>query len=460
MRHRLTSFVALCVASLAAPSAVADVPAEPKIPSEPLAGWSNQSLYLRSGDGAFTLFPHGRLQSDFYFFPKRGTDKMPNDTFMVRRMRLESFGWIGDIIGFSVSADIAASPPAAGQSQLASGDNYVFIAPRQNLAIVQVGQFDSPFTYENRMSDKTMDFMEKSLTTRNLGVQPGKEQGLMVHGLLPEEVAYYALGLFNGDGQNFKNQDSDFDLMGRAWLAPFAMAGIEALKEATRGGSFWMGTRERGRVLAPHTTQGGLAFFEPVRWKATPSEAANLELRQDGDLRALAAEVHVPFDHRYGLRGEFIHKRQYLTTVDASKSAFAPVGRATCEATAWYAQAWAWILGDDRIPGDRALQLPPRWRGFTSKAPEHGLVVLAKVEHLEATVAPSTAPGLNPVAGTTKVDAYELGINYWYSKRFRATINYVLNRLSGGAVTARSAIATNGGSASEHEVSMRMAIAL
>src|SRR2546423_931538 len=82
--------------------------------------------------------------------------------------------------------------------------------------------YDAPFTFENRTSDKYQDFMEKSVTIRSLAIPTNKEMGAMVHGTNPDRNFYYAVGTFNGDGQNFRNVDNSFDVMGRAWVAPLS----------------------------------------------------------------------------------------------------------------------------------------------------------------------------------------------------------------------------------------------
>jgi hypothetical protein len=64
------------------------------------------------------------------------------------------------------------------------------------------------------------------------------------------------------------------------------------------------------------------------------------------------------------------------------------------------------------------------------------------------------------VKGNRRVNAYELGANYWYSKRYRATFNYVLNTFSGDAGGLKSLQTTLGGHKSDHEFLFRLAVAL
>ena len=84
-------------------------------------------------------------------------------------------------------------------------------------------------------------------------------------------------------------------------------------------------------------------------------------------------------------------------------------------------------------------------------------MVGARAEHLSYDANEGAATGAlmgSPVAGTTKVDSVGFDVNYWRSKRFRATLNYIYNRFSGDApfVTGLSA-------KSEQELMFRLAIA-
>lgn len=438
--------------------------------SDPIAGFSGDTAYLRSPDNSFVLMPHGRVQIDGLFY-KRDTERMPNDTINIRRARLELFGWVGRWIGFSLAAEFAGGPPPGPDPvapiNLSTTDNFVLVAPVGDLAILQVGQFDVPFTLENRTSDKYFDFMERSVTVRAFGVPHNKDSGAMVHGLAPGAVAYWSAGVFNGDGMNFRNVDSDFDVMGRAWVAPLAIAGVPELANVTVGGSLWHGTRGRNGLAVPaQTTQGGFRFFDP-RFRA--SEAAGgmaAELHQRGDLDAWAVELDAPIGHRTGVRFELLQKSQRIAESDitnATSGRLVEMGHGVLDGWAAYGQAWLWIIGDDRLVGRPGLQLPPRLRQRPVEEPSHGLMVTARVERLEETVSSDTPALGDPQVGATRVSVFEVGANYWYSRRFRGTFNYVLNRFSGTSGAMNDLVdgprGVSGGT-TEHEVMFRLGIAL
>jgi hypothetical protein len=449
--------------ALLAPAAFAD---EPMDPTDPIAGFSDGTAFLRSPDNEFVLLPSGRLQIDGFAFA-RPTKDMPVPTFVVRRARLEVGGWIGPHVFFNIGGDFAAGAPAGAdpvaQSFLATTDAFVGVAPLGDKLILQLGQYDAPFTLENRTSDKYFDFMERSLTVRAFGVPSNKEVGAMIHGLpLASKGIYYSLGVFNGDGQNFRNVDANLDVLGRAWIAPFALADVEPLKAVTLGGSIWVGKRgATGLALASQSTQGGFKFGDP-KW-TLPDGKTPAELHQIGNLNAYALELNLPVMHRFGFRFEYVRKLQALEEDDISATAagkLTALGQAKLDGWSAYGELWAWVLGDDRIIGEPGLQMPTRLKKFKTAAPRHGLMLTARVDNLNQTITTDTPALKDSSVGTIHVISPELGANYWYSKRFRATFNYGMNVLKGDTGTMKKAITKNGEGAVEHEFMIRLGIAL
>jgi hypothetical protein len=435
--------------------------------TDPLAGWSGDTPYLRSADNMFVLMPGGRLQVDGFFY-KGDSDKtklMPS--FVLRRARLEVAGWVGPAVYYNIGGDFALGAPAAAdpvaQTWAATTDDFVGVAPWGDVAMLQVGQYDAPFTLENRTSDKYFDFMERSITVRAFGVPSNKETGAMVHGLLPDKVMYYSLGVFNGDGQNFRNVDNQFDLIGRMWVAPFAMAKVSGLEDVEIGGSVWSGQRgDNGLRLASQSTQGGFTFLDPT-WKYTPAggAAVPVEVHQNGDILAYAIEVNVPIAHKYGARFEFVHKKQDLAADDATTpAALKTLARGQLNGWSSYGEVWAWVVGDDTILPAPGLELQPRLKPFETKPPRHGVMVAARVEHLTERIAFDEYVPSDSVSGKREIDSFTLGANYWYSKRYRATFNYVMNHIDGDAGGISSAWTKLGNDKYEHEFLFRMAIAL
>jgi hypothetical protein len=130
-----------------------------------------------------------------------------------------------------------------------------------------------------------------------------------------------------------------------------------------------------------------------------------------------------------------------------------------------YFEAWAWVMGDDRIVGEPGLQLPTRLKKFGVKPPQHGLMLVGRLELLDETLslddpASASVVGKGSGIGKTKLTSYALGFNYWISKRFRTSFNWVLNHFDDRTATDAASYVKNLKSANEQEFSFRFAIAL
>src|SRR5262245_16754060 len=158
------------------------------VPREPIAGYANGNFYLKDHNDWFVLFPKGRLNIDPYLFPLRGdrpmgvdpnaqADTRPDNTIFIRRARAEVQGTFLGHFDFHIAGEFASLPATGGYGTVA--DCYVIVDYLSYLQ-VQVGQFDIPFTFENRTSDRVIDFMERSIAVRSFAVPQNKDTGLML----------------------------------------------------------------------------------------------------------------------------------------------------------------------------------------------------------------------------------------------------------------------------------------
>jgi phosphate-selective porin OprO and OprP len=137
------------------------------------SGFGNEAFFLRSDDDNFVLLVAGRLQMDFYGFqPAPG---QPFTTFMPKRARIELYGTYLKHFDFQIGAEFTGGAPVAT-------DNYVN-AYLGSLLNLQLGQFDAPFTMENRTSDKWFDQQERNFVVRAFAVPQNKEIGVMYWGM-------------------------------------------------------------------------------------------------------------------------------------------------------------------------------------------------------------------------------------------------------------------------------------
>jgi hypothetical protein len=455
------------------PAPAPEPPPAPEIPTprpaadEPLAGLAGGGLFLHPPGFGVVLFPTARILFDAYGY--QSDDRTPNRSFSIASAQLGLTGWLGRAAYFSVGGDFAAGAPAVSSSpalssMLAAADNFVAVAPCRDLVVLQAGQFDAPFTLENRTSEKHLDFMERSLTVRAFGVPDGREVGAMLWGTNERRNFFYSYGVFNGDGPGLRNADDQFDSIGRVWLAPFSFLGPGPLHDIEIGGSFWLGDRVNTAAPAAQTTQGGFTFLSFNPYQAAIGSAVQglpVQLRQVGLMRAFAGELNAPINHRFGLRAELVWKRSPLSQEDVTRPT-APVILGGADLTGWsaYGELWFWALGDDRIIGDQqGVQPFTRLRGPAPSPARRGLMLAVRVERLDEEVTEEAdAAALNllsPSVGKTRVTSFEVGINYWRSKHFRATLNYVFNRFGGDTVQILTLPSPN-----EHELALRLGVAL
>ena len=419
-------------------------------------GFSDR-LFVRSPGGEVILFPGALVQVDGAAFPRQP----PKSGFYIRRARVQLTGWLGRIFYFVASADFAPGPLGGGAdtvapSALPATDNYLSLVPAGDRFIVQAGQFDVPFTLENRTYDAYTTFIERAMVARSLGAPRNKDVGVMAHGLLGNGVFYYSAGVFNGDGPSFRNFDNQPDAIGRATLSPFA-GGEGMFRRLTVGGSAWYGRHVQGAMFPAQATPGGLRYLAP-QWM-TGQPARTLQLREHGTLTAFGGELTLPFGKRFGLRGEGVYKRQQLAETDETVAS-APttvLGTATLDGIAAYGEVWLWLAGDDRMLPVPGLQLPARVDRRYRRAFEDGLMVAVRGEFLKEDLI-SNQPTLgNPTRATTRVISGTAGVNYWRGSLARISLNYVVNMWSGTSETIKALRAQ---SLLEHELLLRFQISL
>jgi hypothetical protein len=436
----------------------------------PLAGYADGNVFVRDRHDWFVLLPKGRVQVDYYNFLNRphpapgivaNSDKDSaraslRDTLFIRRARIGLAGTVARHIDFRFEADFA-SLATTGQYATIT-DAFVVLNWLPYLKL-QAGQYYAPFTIENSTSTNYTDFMERSTVVR-FAVPYPREIGAQIFGDLPRRVARYQIGVFDGDGQNFKNQDNQPAVIGRIVLAPLALwsGRPEWLEDAWVGGSFWWQRADNvaGGVapsttgaaqndLQSVTTQGGFSIFSSNYGNGTDANknAIRAHLAPDGNVIKYAFEINLPVWRGYGLRSEFVHQsidvRQY-NDVNPGNGNLTRTSGAPGHLDGWgaYIEAWAWVWGNVSVPRPGYYDVV-HWKGYVPARPASwGLMLAAKYEHVEFNITdlPSTpaksAPILDPAVGHYGLDTFELGANLWFSRHARLTANYALNYVGMG----------------------------
>lgn len=439
-------------------------PAQPT--PAPLAGYSDKNFFLRDPNDLFVLVPKGRINLDYYYFASRNqkppggvidgaADNRPHDTLFIRRARLGLAGTIAKHVDFRVEADFAS---IATPGQYATVTDASIVANWTSLLELEVGQFYTPFTLENPTSENFTDFMEKSAATRFV-VPASRDTGAMLFGAAPNNIARYWLGIFNGEGQDFKNLDYRPAYIGRVVFSPLAIiahhptwfenvwvgaSGWEEREQNLGGTSAASTTGATQGDIANVTTQGGVAIFNSNYGNGVDGSknAIRSHLAPNGITKKYAFELNVPvFEQQYGFRGEIVHQQIELSEYeDTSTGRTASGNRAQLEGTGGYAEAYVWLGQNVNVdlPG---LYQVPHWDGYKVPAPPHWAVqIAAKYEHVGFDVeglpnATSSAgkTGKDAGQGSYTLDVFELGASLWLTRHSRLMANWAVNYIGGGS---------------------------
>ena len=437
----------------------------------PMSGWHNGLFYMRDYNDNFRLHVQGRAQIDTYTYFGQGVgDTNLKPTMFLRRIRPEVTGEFFHQWWFMIAGDFgataldnpkgttetsAASPgaaPNATSGRYASAqtakisaqatDVYLAYAPHRLFA-VQAGQFDAPFTMENRTSDKYFPWMERALAVRVVGIPTNKEIGGMVYGETADTLFHYEVGLFNGDGQSRLNTDSRGDVMSRVFFHPLApFVSDPTLKTAQIGGSFRYGSRDKSYSSYDYnalTTQGNYTFWNPTYTGA----GGFTHILPSGDQIGVAGELRIPIS-MFDLTSEFVYIKNNTREALEGYQATNTERFGDMSGYSYYVQLGFWPIGKRDVNGLPGYENQPHvdFKKPDPVTPPRALQLLAKWEQLALTYKSASrdgTPDLKNIDGDIKVNAFSLGANYWVTKHIRLTANYVLNMFPDSAPSSASA---------------------
>ena len=153
-----------------------------------------------------TLKLGGYAQADGRYFE---SGHPGDDTFLVRRARLDLKGSLRENFGYNLQVDFANSPKII--------NGYVEYNELSCLKL-RVGQQKEPFSAEEITSAAWIDFLERSMVVTAFA--PQEDIGAMLFGTCWEKRIDYSLGAFNGRGKNQDDTNDDKDLAGRLVISP------------------------------------------------------------------------------------------------------------------------------------------------------------------------------------------------------------------------------------------------
>jgi phosphate-selective porin len=178
-----------------------------------------------------------------------------NDRILVRRARLNLRGSFGSAWSFRVESEFGAGTLGATTGYRAQLTDAFVDWTKYPCAHVRLGQFKTPFGWEQLMSDLQNPFVERSLANDRLTF--GRQIGLGVSGSFADRRLDYSVGAFNGNGvNNSHNDNSAFLTAARVGARPWS-GQVGDAKATWTVGAAALTSRDTGTF---HGDRAGLAF--------------------------------------------------------------------------------------------------------------------------------------------------------------------------------------------------------
>jgi phosphate-selective porin OprO/OprP len=403
----------------------ASKPAEAPKPS-PSLSLGASGFTMRSADTNFVLRIRGLLQVDSRWYVDDGG--IPdNDGFVLRRARPILEGTVFRDFDFLFSPEFGGSSPTIRDAWL----NYEYAAPLQ----LRVGKMKPPGGLERWQSVANSPFIERAMVS---DLWPSRELGMMLHGeLFPGDEAaakrlaagglvHYAVGAFNGTGDDRAASNSDFDgnteAAARLFFHPFLKTRIEPLRNLGLGVAATYGDTEGANGLpagGAYATEGQQDFFNYLNGDGTTPATANV-IAHGNHWRVgpQAYWYYGPFgvQGEYGISAQEVQRQDGVLTND----------RLTHHG--WMLAA-SWLLtGEDG--SFRAIT--PR-KNFDPHAGAWGAVQFVarySVLDIDNDAFPNFA---DPTESATRANAWGVGLNWYLNRNVRAALNFNHTNFKGGA---------------------------
>lgn len=133
-----------------------------------------------------------------------------NNGFNISNMRINIYGELDNGFGYLFKTSVINSPA------ILDAKMYYRISPGST---IDAGQFKAPFSAEFLIGAGSIDFVNRSQVVT--AITPGRQIGVQVRGWAPQNVASYAVGVFNGNSfRDNGNDNGDFLTAARVVLYP------------------------------------------------------------------------------------------------------------------------------------------------------------------------------------------------------------------------------------------------
>jgi phosphate-selective porin OprO/OprP len=185
-------------------------------------------FYIKSEEeGGMELRVGGAFQVDYRHY---GEEQRADNRFDIRRSRFVFRGQLTQWFRFGLEYEFQGNET----SNLVDAFGEAVLSGLHSL---RFGQFKEPFSLEWQTRDKGLYFAERSM---GYYLTPMRDIGVMQHGSLYQDGLNYAIGLFNGDGDDGSSRGSYHDepeIAARLVVKPFRATSLKTIKSFQIGGS-------------------------------------------------------------------------------------------------------------------------------------------------------------------------------------------------------------------------------
>jgi phosphate-selective porin OprO/OprP len=365
---------------------------------------NDRGITLASADGDSALRLRALVQADSRWFSDAPASP-GNEGFLLRRARIIFEGRFGRLFQYQIVPEYGGS----GVYLLDGNINLAFAPGLQ----VKFGKFKAPVGLELLQSDSWAFFPERSLATN---LVPNRDIGAQLGGELFGRTIEYQLAVLNGIGEGRSNQtnaefDRGKDFVARVFARPFRNRRDSFLQGLGIGiaGSAGRQKGELGRA-AGYRTDAQQTLFS-YRSNIVVNNVRQTVI-QDGSTWRCTPQLSY-YNGPFGLLGEYV-----VSTVNLRAAAGQPSREITSKA--WQVAAGCVVTGEKSS-----------FNGVTPKNPfnlEKGtwgaLELAARFDRLD--IDNDAFPALaDPDASATAASSWTLGANWYLTRAFRFSLNYI-----------------------------------
>lgn len=308
--------------------------------------------------------------------------------FIVRRARFAATGYFQKKFRYMLYARFDK-----GKAVL----NEAFLESRHlSFAKLRVGQFKVPFSLSNLRSSSQIDFIGRSFIVDNFS--PSYDIGAMLFGDDKFKHIDYAIGVFNGQGANNRENNNGKLIVGRLVVAPFISTTTTALSKLYFGNSIALGRQKKDFSQFNYSTTTDVPVFSFAD-----------SISQDGRTTVYGYDVEW-YVKRFSAKAEYLNYK--AKDLRKNNSGFNQLSNG------YYIAATFLLTGEDK---KRNEFIKPE-NEFDPKKGNWGAFELAARYEKAALSGASIAARV--AKGTDGLTAFTGGINWYLNDDVKVVLNY------------------------------------